>query len=312
MPVPALSDLIALLFTAAEQAPAEPTVLSTTVEGWVAMLATVFTVELLYRAIVFIAILVIAGILGRLASRAAAAALARAPRKPSTLLVTFIVIWVRRTILIVGLIMAIQNAGVEITPLIAGLSIGGIVFGLAVQGTLSNFISGVMLMIYQPFDVNDVIETKGIIGSVFAMTMINTVLNTPDNRQVIIPNNDIWGTTIINITRNPNRRVDLMASVAYGADLDQTIALIRELLANNPRVLKDPAPIVEVFKWGDSSIDLVVRPWTETKNYWLVHFEVSRTMKQLLDKNGIEIPFPQRTLHLAPATVEALAAALRK
>ncbi|MBA3847507.1 MAG: mechanosensitive ion channel, partial [Planctomycetes bacterium] len=232
MPFPI--DLLSLVIAATAEGPAQPIGLPANLDGWMVMFSSVFTLQLLYRVAVFFAILLVAGIVGRIASRAVAAVLARASRKPGSLQVTFIVTWIRRGVLIFGLIMAIQNAGVEITPLIAGLSIGGIVLGLAVQGTLSNFISGIMLMIYQPFDVNDVIETKGIIGSVFAMTMINTVLNTPDNRQVIIPNNDIWGTTIINITRNPNRRVDLMASVAYGADLDQTIALIRELLANNP------------------------------------------------------------------------------
>ncbi len=304
-----LPSVLALLFAADGGVPPES--LPTTVAGWWGLLTGAMALQVLYRIAVFIAILIAATVIGRLASRAVAAGLARMSRKPGTLLVTFLVAWIRRAVLIVGLIMAIQNAGVEITPLIAGLSIGGIVIGLAVQGTVSNFISGVMLMIDQPFDVDDEIETKGFSGTVVAMTMINTVLNTGDNRRLIIPNNDVWGSTIVNFSGNPTRRVDLTVAVAHDADLDAIIALIRDLLAGDPVVLKDPPPMVEMLACGESSITIAVRPWVATANYWPSYFALTRALRQTLDRNGVRHPLPQRMLHVAPNAAGTLAAALK-
>lgn len=304
-----LPSFLSSLFAAEGGAP--PDGLATTVGGWWALLTGALALQVLYRVAVFIAILIAATAIGRLASRAVAAALTRSSHKPSSLLVTFLVTWIHRAVLIFGLVMAIQNAGVEITPLIAGLSIGGIVIGLAVQGTVSNFISGVMLMIDRPFDVDDDIETKGFSGTVVAMTMINTVLNTGDNRRLIIPNNDVWGSTIINLSGNPTRRVDLTVAVAHDADLDAALALIRDLIAAQPLVLKDPLPVVEMLACGESSITIVVRPWVATADYWPAHFALTRVLRQTLDRNGMRHPLPQRMLHVAPKAAEALTVALK-
>ena len=246
----------------------------------------------------WLAIVVVAWCIGGILAGAVRRSIDRSKRVPSRIFKGFVVTWTRRIVVILGMVVAFGTVGIDIAPVIAGLGVFGFVIGFAVQGTLSNFASGIMLLIYQPFDEGDAIETNGVLGKVSALSVVNTTILTPDNREVIIPNSSVWGSTIINITRQPTRRVDMVIGVGYGADLKKTKELMTDYLNNHELVLEDPAPVVEVLELADSSVNFVVRPWAKTEDYWAVRFSSTHGIKDLLDANGIEIPFPQRVVHM--------------
>lgn len=260
-----------------------------------------FTGPFLGQAATFIIILIVAWIIGSVLSKVVDASLKRTTRANSELFRKFAVGWTKRGVLILGLIMALETIGIATAPLIAGLGIAGFIIGFALQGTLDNFASGLMLIIYRPFDVGHLINVNGILAKVEALTMVNTTLITPDNRHVIMPNSQVWGNVITNFSAKEIRRVDLSLGVSYSADLDHTIKVVKAHCEANELVLEDPGVQVEISEHGDSHIGLVVRPWCKTDDYWDVYFTLHRTMKQLLDAEGIEIPFPQRVVHQAPA-----------
>jgi small conductance mechanosensitive channel len=262
------------------------------------MAVVFFSTTLIINCIIFIVIMAVAMILGRVFGAMVAAAFNRAKRTPSQLLQIFFITWTSRLFVIIGLVVALQTIGVQMGPVIASLGVAGFIVGFAIQGTLSNFASGLMLLIYQPFDVGDVVEINGVTGKVRELTIVNTTLTTPDNKFVIIPNSNVWGNTIINFTKNPTRRIDLVLSVSYDADLDQVQQLVREFVSADAEVMSDPELVVEVLSMGESSIDFAVRPWVKTGEYWNVYWRLQKGLKQLMDKNDIEIPFPQRVVHM--------------
>lgn len=281
----------------AETAP-EPSILDQLLTG----LSTVFTIEVLFKVVVFLVILVVARVIGKIAARSAGAAMDKSKRKPSALLREFVVGWTARGIFLLGLLIALENLGVRVGPLLAGLGIAGFVLGFALQGTLNNFASGLMILVYQPFDVGDVVEIDGVLGKVDALTIVNTSILTFDNRKVMLPNANVWGSTITNLTAMPTRRVDFNLGVSYQADLDRTLELVRAHINAHEKVLEDPPITVEILSHDDSSIGIVCRAWAKTEDYWTVFFDLKRTLKQLLDREGIEIPFPQRVVHMVRDT----------
>ena len=191
-----------------------------------------------------------------------------------------------------------SQLGVNMAPLLAIIGAAGLVVGFALQGTLSNFASGLLIMVYRPFDVGDFIEAGGASGSVESMTLMTTLVKTPDNKSVHVPNNKVWGDVITNVTANATRRVDLSVGVCYTAKLEETRALLLELAEAHPLVLKDPAPNIQVHELGDSAVVFIVRPWSKTEDYWTVYWELTQAMKERLDSAGIGIPFPQRDVHV--------------
>ncbi|MHC5025045.1 MAG: mechanosensitive ion channel family protein, partial [Planctomycetota bacterium] len=187
----------------------------------------------------------------------------------------------------------------------AGIGVVGFVIGFALQDTLGNFASGIMILLYRPYDVGDVITTSAGTGKVSAMSLVSTTFHTPDNQKTIVPNSAIWGGTITNITAMPTRRVDMVVGVSYSDDLDKTAEVLTEIVTSHPKVHEDPAPVIRVSNLGDSSVDFVVRPWCNTADYWDVKFDLNKQIKQRLDTEGISIPFPQRDVHLLQQQAEA-------
>jgi len=188
--------------------------------------------------------------------------------------------------------------GIPTASFVAVLGAAGLAVGLALQGTLSNFSSGVMLLFFRPFRVGDLIETAGILGVVKEIGIFTTTMNSLDNRRIIVPNSKVFGDTIVNYDGNDTRRVDMVIGVSYTDDLGLARQTIERIVAEDPRVLAEPEPQVAVSNLGDSSVDFVVRPWCRPADYWDVCFELTRRIKEGLEAAGCSIPFPQRDVHM--------------
>ncbi|BBD09158.1 mechanosensitive ion channel family protein [Desulfovibrio ferrophilus] len=196
------------------------------------------------------------------------------------------------------LIAALGQLGVDTTSFIAIVGTLGLAIGLAVKDNLANFASGVVLILARPFTVGDYISVAGVSGTVKNVTLGNTVLSTPDNQKIIVPNTKITGDVITNATANNTRRIDLLIGIGYGDDIAKAKSVVQGLLEAESRVLDDPAYTVAVSELGDSSVNLVVRPWVKTEDYWGARFDLTERIKLALDENGISIPFPQRDIHI--------------
>ncbi len=205
-------------------------------------------------------------------------------------------------LLVFVVIAALAPLGVETTQFAVALGAAGLAIGLALQGSLSNFASGFLMIIFRPFKVGDFIEAAGVKGKVQAIQLFNTIINTPDNIRVIIPNAQLTGGNILNYTVNGTRRVDLVVGVSYEDDLKKAKRVIEGVLAGDDRVLKDPSPTVAVYELGDSSVNFVVRPWVKSADYWDAYFDITSKVKLALDENDISIPFPQRDVHIKNET----------
>lgn len=204
----------------------------------------------------------------------------------------------RIVLLIFVVIAALSRLGVETTQFAVAIGAAGLAIGLALQGSLANFASGFLMIVFRPFKVGDFIEAAGVKGTVDEIQIFNTILNTPDNIRAIIPNAQITGGNIFNFTVNGTRRVDLVIGVSYEDDLKKAKTVIEETLAGDDRILKDPSPTVAVSELGDSSVNFVVRPWVKPADYWDVYFDITAKVKLSLDQNGISIPYPQRDIHI--------------
>ncbi|EJV9306448.1 small-conductance mechanosensitive channel MscS [Vibrio vulnificus] len=205
---------------------------------------------------------------------------------------------VRYLLFVIVLIAALGRVGVETASVVAVIGAAGLAVGLALQGSLSNFAAGVLIVAFRPFKSGDYVEIGGVAGSVEAIQIFQTVLKTPDNKMVVVPNSGVIGGAITNYSRHATRRVDLMIGVSYKSDLKKTKQVIRETLEKDARILKDPDMTIGVVALADSSVNFVVRPWCKTEDYWNVYFDSMQAIKEALDANGIEIPFPQMDVHL--------------
>ncbi|MBD5770098.1 mechanosensitive ion channel family protein [Marinomonas colpomeniae] len=202
---------------------------------------------------------------------------------------------VARYIVLAFVIIAVLNRfGVQTASIVALLGAAGLAIGLALQGAMSNLAAGVMLLIFRPYKVGDFIDAADRFGNVTEIDMFTTILQTFDNQQIIIPNSQIWGNQIINHSHYSERGVDMHFGVAYVENTDKARAVIDEVLANHPHILKSPAPFVEVETLNDSSVDFIVRPFCKGEHYFNVLYSVPELIKKALDENGIEIPFPHR------------------
>ena len=196
------------------------------------------------------------------------------------------------TLNILLFVMIISKLGVETTSFAAIIGAAGLAIGLALQGSLSNFAGGALIMVFKPFKVDDLIEAQGEIGVVKEIEIFTTKLIGLSNREIIIPNGALSNGNIINYSSQGTRRVDLVFGVGYDSDIKQTKDVLMKVLTENPKVLKDPAPSVNVSELADSSVNFAVRPWCKVEDYWNVYFEVTEQVKEALDKAGIEIPYP--------------------
>jgi small conductance mechanosensitive channel len=201
-------------------------------------------------------------------------------------------------ILAVVVVAALGMIGVQTASVLAMLGAAGLAVGLALQGTLSNVAAGVMLLLFRPFKVGDFVDVGGTAGTVDSIGLFATVLNTPDNVRIVVPNSGIYGGTIKNFSFNPIRRNDMVVGVSYDDDLQVAMDTIKGILDADERVLKDPAYQVAVSEMADSSVNFVVRPWCNTADYWALRFDLTRTFKEQLEAAGCSIPYPQRDVHL--------------
>jgi len=204
--------------------------------------------------------------------------------------------------IIAAVLMAVLGVvGIQTASFMAVFGAAGLAVGLALQGSLSNVASGVMLLVFRPFAVGDYIEAGGSAGSVEMIGLFTTTLNTPDNVKILVPNSSVYGQTIKNYAANDTRRNDMVVGVSYDDDLSTAVDTIKSVLSADSRVLADPEPVVAVAELGDSSVNIVVRPWCKKEDYWNLRFDMMRTMKEQLETAGCSIPYPQRDIHVFEA-----------
>lgn len=205
---------------------------------------------------------------------------------------------VKAALMIALLLAVIGMVGIDTTSLIAVFGAAGLAIGLALQGSLANFAGGILILTLKPFKAGDFVEVNGQSGSVHAVTIINTVLKTPDNKTIYLPNGAVAGANIINFTEEGRRRWDKVFGIGYTDDFDKAKKIIMDFLMEDDRIHKDPAPFVRVGNLGDSSVDITVRAWVDTPEYWNVKFDMIEKVKKEFDKQGVSIPFPQRDIHI--------------
>jgi small conductance mechanosensitive channel len=202
------------------------------------------------------------------------------------------------TLLVVVVIAAAGQLGINTTSFLTIVGAAGLAIGLALKDSLSNFASGVMLIMFRPYRIGDFVTVGGVSGNVAAIGMFNTTLNTPDNKREIVPNSSVTSNVITNVTANDTRRVDLVMGIGYDDDIKKAKEVLERVVGENKRVLKSPAPKIAVSELADSSVNFVVRPWVKTDDYWDTYFELTEAIKIAFDKEGISIPYPQRDVHL--------------
>ena len=251
-----------------------------------------------FKILVLILIIALSWALAKMAQRVANRALSSSRLRISRLLRDLFVSLIGKAVFLIGLLIALAQMGIQIGPLLAGLGIVGFIIGFALQDTLSNFASGVMILIYRPFDVGDAIEAGGVSGNVKKMSLVSTMITTFDNQRVIVPNNKIWGDIIRNINAEKIRRIDLLFGIGYDDNVDEAEKILHEIVDHHELVLDDPEPVIKLHHLGESSVDFIVRPWVKSENYWTAYWDITRAVKKRFDEEGISIPFPQQDMHV--------------
>jgi small conductance mechanosensitive channel len=277
-------------------------VISGIVSEWTASVTELVATEgprLMFRLVIIVVILFVFVNLGRGAQAVTKKALRSSKVHFSALLTEMVVKSVKNLVVLFGILIALSQLGISLGPLLAGLGIAGFIIGFALQDTLSNFASGMLILVYRPFDVGDFVTAGGVTGKVSHMSLVNTTFKTIDNQVLIVPNNLIWQSVITNVTAQRLRRVDLTFGVAYGDDVEKVERILAEIVAEHELVLDEPEPMIKLHELADSSVNFVCRPWVKTDDYWDVYWDLLRTVKLRFDAEGITIPFPQREVHTA-------------
>jgi len=213
-------------------------------------------------------------------------------------IVSFVANMTYVALLIFVVLAALGQLGIQTTSFIAVIGAAGLAVGLALQGSLSNFAAGFLMIIFRPFKVGDFIQGAGVSGTVEKIQIFTTQIITPDNKTIIIPNAKLSGDNIVNYSAKGTRRVDLVVGIGYGDDIDKARKIITDVIENDARVLKDPPPVIAVMELADSSVNFAVRPWVKVLDYWDLWFDVTETIKKRFDAEGISIPFPQHDVHI--------------
>ena len=243
--------------------------------------------------VTIVAFMILSSILGKATQRAVARA-----KGASALLKDFLVYVVRKATFLVGLVVALSMLEVNIGPFLAAIGAAGFIIGFALQGTLSNFAAGIMILMYRPYDIGNFVNVAGVSGTVSAMTLVSTTLTLPDNQTVVIPNNLIWGDIITNVTGSETRRVDMVFGIGYDDDIAKAQSILEKIVKDHPLVLGSPEPVIRVNELADSSVNFVCRPWVKTSDYWAAYWDITRQVKEQFDQNSVSIPFPQRDVHV--------------
>lgn len=228
-----------------------------------------------------------------------------AKAKMDATLSTFLVNIAYAVLMVFVILAALGQLGIQTTSLVALIGAAGLAVAFALQGSLANFAAGVMIIVFRPFKIGDYVEGAGTAGTVENISIFSTILKTPDNKKIIVPNSSVTGGNITNFSANPTRRVDMVFGCAYEDDLRKAKELLQRIVKEHPLVLEDPAPVVVVGALADSSVNFNVRPWCKTPDYWTVYGEVTEAVKLAFDENGISIPFPQREVHLHTVPADA-------
>ena len=254
--------------------------------------------KITFKIFIFILILFIASLAGKLVKKVVRNTVSNSKLKFSKLLQDFFTSLSGKAVFTLGLLIALSQLGFELGPLLAGFGIAGVIIGFALQDTLSNFASGMMILIYRPYDVGDLINAAGVTGRVSHMSLVSTTIKTLDNQRLIIPNNKIWGDTINNITAEHQRRVDMTFGISYSDNIEHAETILSAIVNAHPKVNAEPKPTVKLHLLGESSVDFIVRPWVKPEDYWDVYWDITREVKMRFDAEGISIPFPQRDVHI--------------
>jgi small conductance mechanosensitive channel len=250
------------------------------------------------RLLIVIVVLLVIRTLARLTRKIVGAACDRSSLRMSVLLKNILVSTSGGAVMVLGILIALSQVGISLAPMLAGLGVAGFIVGFALQDSLGNFAAGAMILIYRPFDVNDLVEVPGAAGLVKKMNLVSTTITTLDNQTLVVPNSKIWGDVIKNVTAQKERRVDLEIGIGYGDDIELAERVLVEIVNGHEKVLAKPEPKIKLHTLGDSSVNFIVRPWTKTEDYWDVYWDILREVKLRFDREGISIPFPQRDVHL--------------
>lgn len=218
--------------------------------------------------------------------------------KYDNMLVDFVKAILNAVLMLFVIVASLDRLGVDTTSLVAILGAAGLAIGLSLQGSLQNFAAGVMLLVFRPFKAGDFVEAGGTAGVVKSISIFTTVMTTGDNKEIIVPNGSIYGGNIVNYSAKPTRRVDMVVGIGYDSDLRKAKEILKEMVAADERILKDPEPTVAVSELADSSVNFVVRPWVNSSDYWAVKFDFTEAVKLRFDEEGISIPYPQMDVHL--------------
>ncbi len=273
----------------------------TTITGW--MMSAEGGLRWAVNMIKFAVIVVVFYLLSIVAGKAAKRAFSKSTHF-STLLREFLVLSARRLVLFIGFFVALSALEINIGPVLAIIGAAGFVIAFALQNSLSNFASGLLMLMYRPFDIGDVVQVAGTLGKVESMSLLSTQLRTPDNQLVIVPNNSVWGDVIINVTGITQRRVDLVFGIGYSDDIDKAQKILEEIVQGHELVLKEPEYKVKLHELADSSVNFICRPWVRPDDYWDVYWDITREVKRRFDAEGVSIPFPQRDVHLYQEAIE--------
>lgn len=267
----------------------------TTISGWLLSAEGGFrwAVNIIQFFVIIIAFYLLSIIIGKATTKAFSKS-----KQFSKLLRDFLVMAARRIVLFVGLFVGLSALEINIGPVLAIIGAAGFVIAFALQNSLSNFASGILMLIYRPFDVGDTIKVSSVLGKVESMNLLSTQMRTPDNQLVIVPNNSVWGDVITNVTGITQRRVDLIFGIGYSDDIDKAQQILEEIVNKDARVLKEPVPIVKLHELAESSVNFVCRPWVRPADYWEVYWDITREVKRRFDAEGVSIPFPQRDVHI--------------
>jgi small conductance mechanosensitive channel len=244
-----------------------------------------------------IAILIVGWMASKWVHRAVTKALGKS-EKVDAMLGSFFASLAKYLVLIFTGLMVLSQFGVQTASLIAVLGAAGLAIGLALQGTLSNVAAGVMILIFRPFKIGDYVEAGGQAGTIQAVTLFITEMVTPQNVQIIVPNSQIWGSSVVNYSFHDTRRLDLALGISYEDNIEMAVQAINQTIGADARVLKDPEPLVAVSELADSSVNFVIRVWCEASDYWALKFDMTRALKEKMDSEGISIPYPQQTVHM--------------
>ena len=216
----------------------------------------------------------------------------------SKLLQVFLATVIYWLVLAFGLLIVLSAIGIDISPVFALIGGASFILAFAFQDTLGNLASGLMIMVNRPFDEGDYVDVGGVSGTVKAVSIVATTVVTPDNQIIIIPNRQVWGNVIKNVTASDTRRIDLVFGISYEDSIPAALKVITDAVKAHPLVLEEPEPVIKVHALADSSVNFVCRPWAKTSDYWAVYWDLTQQMKEKFDEAGITIPYPQRDLHI--------------